>query len=369
MDFEFSSDSVMLRDMVRRFVQKEVRPLEMDYFRNGSIDEAQQKHLRASIEQMGLWGLTVPERFGGGGLDLVSTCLLEEELGSTFLPVEIGDVTPLLFDCRDQQIQEYLEPALKGERRALIAAREPDRLQPDLWQTEAVRQADQWVISGRKEVASLPGAHDFWILFARSAAGPTAFLVEAGCPGLTLPSARPQILEVCQARVPAGSVLGEEGKAFQLARSYAPVSWIRSGARYLGVVSRLLEMAAGHARDWVALGASLSVRPAMRRMLAETRVDLESCRWLVYHAAWMADRGQQIRDAASQVRLSTGEMLQKAVDRATMLFAGPGPSPQTEIERFVGSAAPAQTLDWALEHAREAIASGLLQVEAEGGQQ
>ena len=74
MDFEFSSDSQMLRDMVRRFVQKEARPLEMGYFTRGVLDPQEVVRLRFAVEQMGLWGLLVPERYGGGGLDLVSAC-------------------------------------------------------------------------------------------------------------------------------------------------------------------------------------------------------------------------------------------------------------------------------------------------------
>jgi acyl-CoA dehydrogenase len=283
--------------------------------------------------------------------------------------VEIGEVTPLLFNCRESQIQQYLQPALAAKRKAFVAAREPGGLQPELWKTEALRRADRWVVNGRKEVTGLPGTEDFWILFARSASGPTAFLVDADTPGLTLRSGKGVLLDVQEAVLSVGSILGAEGRAFQLAREYAPISWIRSGARYLGVVSRLLEMASEHARDWVALGAALSVRPAIRRMLAETQVDLESCRWLVYHAAWMADRGQAIRAPASQVRLGTGVMLQKAVDRTTMLFAGPGPSPQIELNRFVRSAAPAALLEWALEQAREAVAFGVLESETEGRRQ
>ncbi|MGA2111944.1 MAG: acyl-CoA dehydrogenase family protein [Anaerolineales bacterium] len=369
MDFEFSSDSVMLRDMVRRFVQKEVRPLEMEFFNHGSIDGARQERLRAALDQMGLWGITVPEQFGGGGLDVVSSCLLDEELGSTFLPVEIGEVTPLLFDCRGGQVQHYLQPALAARRKAFIAAREPGGLDPERWQTQAIQRADGWEVSGRKEVAGVPAPRDFWILFARSAAGPTAFLVDADSAGLDLLSGKAPLLDLHRAVLPAGSILGSEGNAFQLARPYAPIAWIRTGARYLGMVSRLLEMACEHARDWVALGGPLSVRRAVRRMLAETQVDLESCRWLVYHAAWMADRGLAIRVAASQVRLGTGEMLRRAVDRTTMVFAGAGPSPQIEINRFVRSAAPAAALDWALDQAREAIAAAMLQWPAEGGRE
>jgi acyl-CoA dehydrogenase len=74
MDFEFPPDALMLQDMLRRFIQKEARPLEMKYFNEGSLSQEERDRLRRAIEQLGLWGLTVPEEYGGGGLDLVTTC-------------------------------------------------------------------------------------------------------------------------------------------------------------------------------------------------------------------------------------------------------------------------------------------------------
>jgi acyl-CoA dehydrogenase len=156
------------------------------------------------------------------------------------------------------------------------------------------------------------------------------------------------------------ALLGEVGGALALGAAEAPRAWIRTGARYVGIVERLCQMAAEHARDWVALGAPLAGRPAVQRLLAELRVETESARWLVYHAAWLADRGESIRGPAAQVRLFTGEMLQRAVDRVTMIYAGPGPSPQIDPRRMVRSAAPAEALEWALEHARLAVAADVL---------
>ena len=153
------------------------------------------------------------------------------------------------------------------------------------------------------------------------------------------------------------SILGAPGGALTLAAQEAPKAWIRSGARYVGMVARLLEMSLEHARDWISLGDALAVRPAVQRMLAEMHVEVEVARWLTYHAAWQADTGagDDLRSAAAQVRLATGEMLKRAVDRATMIFAGPGPSSQIEPQRFVRSVAPPEVLDLALEQARAVI--------------
>src|SRR5512143_107864 len=135
MDFEFSSDALMLRDMLRRFVEDEARPMEMKYFSSGLLEDKERARLRTVIEQMGLWGITVPEKFGGGGLDLVTTCLLQEELGKTFLPIDLGDVTPMLYACQGDQVQRFLNPALAGKKHAILAARELTALRPEEWFT------------------------------------------------------------------------------------------------------------------------------------------------------------------------------------------------------------------------------------------
>ena len=132
------------------------------------------------------------------------------------------------------------------------------------------------------------------------------------------------------------------------------------------MVERLIEMSSEHAHDWVSLGAPLAVRPAIQRMLAEMRVDVESARWLVYHAAWLTDTSSDgaLSGPAAQVRLATGEMLQRSVDRATMLFAGPGTSEQIEPNRMVRSLVPAEALQLALDQARAVIAAQMLRVES-----
>lgn len=360
MNFDFSPDTLMLRDMLRRFVQKEARPLEMKYFNTGMLAPEERTHLRSAIEQLGLWGVTAPEKFGGGGLDTVTACVIEEELGRTFVPVEMGDVPLLLFACSGEQVSRYLEPALAGNRRAIIAAREPSALRPEAWASTAAPDGNEFVIDGCKLLAAVPGPDDFLVVLARTPDGLTAFMLDATREGLTVSVNGAIILRLSNCRVGRDSILGESGRALALGAAEAPRAWIRAGARYVGLAERLIEMAAEHAKDWVALGAPLAVRPAVQRMLAEMRVEVESARWLVYHAAWLADKGDPIREAAAQVRLATGEMLQRAIDRVTMIYTGPGPMPQIEPQRLARSVVSSDALELALEYARAAVAHEVL---------
>lgn len=363
MDFEFPPDTLMLRDMLRRFIQKEARPLEMKYFSSGELEDKERARLRQAIEQMGLWGLTAPEAFGGG-LDTVSACLIEEELGKTFIPLEMGEVPAPLYACSEEQIARYLEPALAGERRAIIAAREPGSggCRPENWLTNAIPENGGYRINGRKSLSKTPAPGDFLIVYARAPEGLTAFLIDWETEGLQLERQTGITLEIHGCIASPESILGKAGEALALGAEEAPRAWIRMGARYVGMVERLLEMAAEHARDWVSLGEALAVRPAIQEMLALMRTDVESARWLVYHAAWLADANpkENLRIPAAQVRLATGEMLQRAVDRTTMIFAGPGPSPQIEPQRLVGDLVPNEVIQYALQQARAVIAASEL---------
>jgi acyl-CoA dehydrogenase len=365
MDFQLPADTLMLRDMLRRFVEKDARPLEMKYFNTGSLEPEERARLRSAIEQMGLWGATVPEKFGGGGLDTVTACVIEEELGSTFVPIELGEIPPLLFECTGAQVTRYLEPALTGKRRPVLAAREPKALRPGEWKTRATPEGEGYILEGEKSLALMPGPDSFFVVLATAPAGLTAFLVERDQSGLNVTHNGKVLLALRGCQVSQASVLGQPGHALASASEEASRAWIRLGARYVGMVERLRAMAAEHARDWVSLGGPLAVRPAVQRMLAELSVEVESARWLVYHAAWLADRGEPVRTPAAQVRMATGEMVQRSIDRVTMIFGGPGPSPEILPQRMVRAVVPSEALELALEYARGAVAAEVLAVPRE----
>lgn len=370
MNFEFPPDTIVLREMLRRFVQKEARPLENKYFISGELAPEERARFRLAVEQMGLWGLMIPEDYGGGGLDMITSCMIEEELSKTFIPVELGDVIPLLFACKDGQISRYLEPALAGTRRAILAAREPGAgrqnrvgsLYPREWRTSVNSDQGQYTINGCKILSEQPGAEDFLILLVNVPQGPTAFLVDANRADINYSRNGDLIVTLNDCLLGSEAVLGEPGKILSNSVEDAQHAWIRMGARYVGIGERLLEMAVEHAKNWESFGAQLSTRPAIQRLVVEMRIDLESSRWLVYNAAWRIDEGREgsTHGLAAQVRLATGEMLKHAVDRLTMIYTGPGPSPQVELQRFISSTLPSETLDLALDHARTILAAEIL---------
>jgi acyl-CoA dehydrogenase len=366
MEFEFSPDAVMLCEMLSRFVQDEAKPLEMKYFTTGTLEDKERARLRKVIDQMGLWGITVPEKFGGGGLDTLTTCLLEQELGKTFIPLDIGDIPPLLYACQGQQVQAFLEPALSGARRPFLAVREPNALLPETWKTTAELVDGGYILNGEKILSAMPTKEDFLVIFAGTARGPGAFLLDMKHPGIQLSINGRVLLQLTGCRSGPEALLGELGQAFSLGEDEVPRASIRLGARYVGLAQRLLSMAAEYARDWQSLGGLLKDRPAVQKMLADLQVQVECTRWFVYHAAWMADRQEPLRSAAAQVRLATGEMLKKATDLVTLIFGGVGPSPQVEMHRFVSAAIPMEAFEAGMDAARFVVAAEILAKGKEG---
>jgi alkylation response protein AidB-like acyl-CoA dehydrogenase len=257
-----------------------------------------------------------------------------------------------------------LNPALEGKRHAFFAAREPNAFKPDDWQTIANQDGQGYILNGKKILSAMPSAQDFFVVLAKDTAGISAFMVEPNQSGVTISKNGSITLSLNQCRTE--SILGESGHALQLGAETTPAAGIRLGARYVGLASRLLDMSAEYARTWTALGALLKERPAIQRILAEVKVQIESTRWLVYHAAWVADKQGATRELAAEIRLVSGEMLSKATNLITMVYGGPGPSPEVEIHRYVHSTIPMEALEFGLISARLVIANELTAVSAGG---
>lgn len=362
MDFEYGEEAIMIRDMMRRFVQKDAQPLEMPLFNQGELTAEQEETLKSKImDQMGLWAVTVPEQYGGEELDMISACLIEEELGQTFVPVEYGDITPILFACDEEQAKIYLEPAVEGDRRALLALREPAALTPDGWQTRAVPNGAGYVLNGRKSLGHKPRDDDFYVVFAQSDEGVTAFLVERDNPGVLLDGGSEITLDNCH--VPAEAVLGDVGQGLKLGSDYLAHQQVKMGARYVGMAQRLLDMSAQYARDWVSMGQPLAIRPAVMRMIAEMSVEIQAARYLVYHAAWKLDEGEDARDDAAAIRLFTGQMIRSAIDKTIMVHGGTNYLEKEPALRMYRNLVPDKALELALEHSRMAVANHYLELQ------
>jgi acyl-CoA dehydrogenase len=317
MDFTLSEELQMIRDMARDFVTNELLPIESQVLvldgqpgkRGAPIPREKYDALKKKAIDQGLWAMTAPEALGGGGLSTLGACLVAEELGKTFVDFDFGDIPPILFDAKAEQIGKYLKPAIAGEVQVALALREPNG---DEIETRATIDGDAWILNGTKLVEEA----DIYLVFAKAGEGATCFIID---------NAKPQDakLILCEVRVSASNILGEIGKAFALGKQYQDARWVRAAARKVGIASRLLEHSAMYARDWKSLGQPLSVRPAVQRDLADMAIEIDAARWMVYHAACEIDEGKDARESAPRAYLFASEMIQRAMDRTVEIYGGP----------------------------------------------
>src|SRR5580692_9539429 len=235
--FELSEEHRMLQDLVAKFVERELMPLEPAILAREAqgqkvyLSDAEEEVLLGKCRELGLWGLDVPEEFGGANLPAVALMGVYEEMGRTPVPFTFPPVSPnlhmLMAVANAEQRRKYLEPYARGEAQSAIAISEPGAGgDPAGMTTRAVQDGSDWVINGRKIWVSRVPYADFVILMARTGEGKrqegiTAFIVEKATKGFIIEREIPMlggqrtyelVFEDC--RVPARQVLGKLGQGF-----------------------------------------------------------------------------------------------------------------------------------------------------------
>jgi len=385
MDFEIQQDLKMIQSLVRDFVNDQLKPLERDVLgRAADLSDARlalppetEAKLIGLAQEIGLWGINTPEEFGGASLGTLCSCLVEEELAQTVLPFNFGDVTPILFECRDEQKTDYLIPALNREKYAYLALMEPGKgAGVSGLETRAKRENGHYLLSGQKLSLSQTGDDYFAVVFAatednQGEEGITCFLVDKDTPGFSVSGRaaatgwqtqlrEPRLLTFRDCPVPAANILGQQGKAFHLGKKWLPARRIVRSARCVGVAQRLLEEAVTQAQSFASFGQSLTKRSSIEAALADITVAIHAGRLMIYEAASVADSGQPIRHEAAMAKLFAGEMLSGVADKVAHIFGGPPHIAGLPMERLCRStlATSATELSQALQ--RSVIARDIL---------
>lgn len=344
----------MIRETVRRFVDEELIPLERNYRPEADpMPDHLLRPLQEKAKAIGLWLLDVPKEFGGAGLDLLTRCVIYEQIGRTvvipFRENEVfgPEVRPPLFYCNTEQRERFLYPVLKGEKRVCFAQTEPDAgSDPASMQTRAIRDGDDFIISGTKRFISAAGHSDFAQVLAvtdpekKNRGGITCFLVDLRSPGVTLARRQPTMMgdspwEIVfqDVRVPIANLLGEVGQGFALGQEWLVDGRIRShGAWCLGAAQRALDMMMDYAQDRVTFGLPLAERQAIQFMIADSAIELHAARLMVYDCAWRFDRGENVRNLSFMVKITCVEMANRIVDRAIQVHGGMGLTKELPLE-------------------------------------
>ena len=352
MDLTLTDEEREVREWVRTFVSKEIMPLEQTVLERERRHERgltfeELKALQDKAEESGFFGVQTPEEYGGMGLGALMSALIEVELGRSFVQFKFGgDADNILFSANDEQQEAYLLPTINGDKKSCFAITEPGAgSDARNIRTTAVRDGDEWVINGEKTFITGGDVADFCLVFAvtdkekGADGGVTCFLADrdAGWTSTTIDTMGewgPAALSFQDVRVPHSSILGEEGRGFELA-----MRWIGKGrymlpARALGACERLVEMAMEHAQNRETFGAPIATRQAIQWMVADSAVEIEALRWLVLTAAWQVDNGRDSRQAQSMAKLYGGVKANEIVDRMLQIHGGMGYTRELPIERW-----------------------------------
>jgi acyl-CoA dehydrogenase len=380
MDFDLPEELRLLKENIRRFVDRELIPLEREVVNDIKAQKELPQRLRDKVEGLGLWLYDVPEEFGGLGLGMMAKVVVWSEVSrTTALPARnlniFGPpVSPILYTLEGEAREQYLLPVISGEKRSCFAQTEAEAgSDPAAMRTNAVRDGDFYVINGVKRFITGADEADFAQVFAvtdpekRSRGGITGFLVDMDTPGVKVAASydlmvddKPCEIVFDNVRVPAWKRIGKEGEGFKQAQSWLNSGRIRHGARSLGVIERCLELGMSYAKQRKTFGAPLAERQSVQWPLIDSYMDAHKLRLMLHHAAWKFDRGEDCREEAFMVKIFGDERSFWAADRCMAIHGGMGLSKELPIERFFRDQRSMMITEGAVEVLRMALARMIL---------
>lgn len=335
MDFSFSDDDKLLHQSVRDFVEDQANTCWQQIDKTDRLPQP----LIDGCNELGLFGLSVPQEYGGLGLSVSQKALVHEALGrgpwglASFVSVHtgIGCVGIVRFGSKEQK-DHYLPKMAAGEWLGSFALTEPGAgSDAGSLETRAERRGDEYILNGQKTfITNAPLAHQYF-LFARTDKGISAFIVDRESPGLTIGSVfdtlghqGSQISEIVleDCRIPATALVGEEGKGFDYAKRTLAEGRTTLAARCVGAAQKALELALAYAEERRTFGKPLIEHQTIAFRLAQMSARVEAARLLVYRSAWVLDQGEAAIRESSTAKLVAAENAWYVVDEAVQIFGG-----------------------------------------------
>ncbi len=342
-----------LIDTVRRFVRESCVPMEAQTSEEDKVPE----DIIQEMRDLGLFGISIPEEYGGLGLTMEEEALVCFELGQTSpafrsvigTNVGIGSQGVVMFGTEEQK-REWLPRLASGETVASFALTEAGAgSDAGSLRTTAIRDGDDYVINGTKRFITNASRAGMFTLMARSnperkgASGISAFIVPADTKGVTVGKKEKKmgqqgahIHDVIfeDARVPARLRLGEEGEGFKLAMQVLDRGRLHISAVCVGVAERLINECVNYAREREQFGKSLGEFQLVQGMLADCRTEAYAARCMVMDAAKRRDAGEKVTMDCAATKYFASEMVGRVADRAVQIFGGAGYVADYGIERF-----------------------------------
>lgn len=379
MDFHIPDDLMDLRNAVRGFVDHEIIPNESRIEEENSVPV----ELLQKIREMGLFGLTIPQEYGGLGIGPMGYTLITEEFGRAHSAIRaliginngIGSKA-LVLSGTDVQRQEYLPKLASGELIAAFAVSEPGAgSDVSGIRTNARADGDRYLINGSKHfITNGPIADIFTVLAVTDKAlgsrgGMSTFLVEKGTPGFSIGRIQDTMgsngclrselfFEDCA--IPAQNRVGEEGKGFGTIMACLAEGRITYAAFCVGTAQRLLDMSIEYAKGREQFGQPIAEFQAIQHMLAEMATAIHTARTATWFAAWKCELGENCVHEASMAKLHASEAAGKVADSAVQIHGAMGYACDLAVERLYRDARLYRIAEGTSEIQKNLIARNLL---------
>jgi short-chain 2-methylacyl-CoA dehydrogenase len=369
MMFELSGEHETFRKVVRDFAEREVAPHVAEWDRAHHLPI----EIVNAMGELGLFGLAVPEEYGGSGADFTSLCVAIEELGrvdqSIGVTLEAGvglGINPILGYGTDEQKQQWLPDLVAGRALAGFGLTEPEAgSDAGATKTRATLDDGMWTINGAKAFITNSGTSITSVVTItaktgssaakrsgsgasreRSAAEISAILVPSGTPGMIVEPAYDKLgwhisdthgLTFDNCRVPEANLLGRRGDGYRQFLAVLDDGRIAIAALAVGLAQGCLDLSVKYANERHTFGAPIGSRQAVAFPLSDLAVSVEAARLLTYKAAWLKDAGRpaaHVKQAASIAKLYATEAAVAATRTATQVFGGNGFMEEYPVARF-----------------------------------
>lgn len=351
MSFALTDDQRLILQHVRDYCRAEIAPRAAEFDRSGQYPREQLR----GLADLGLLGATVPEQWGGAGLDSVTYALCLEEIAaadaSVAVIVSVQNGLPeqmILRYGNDAQRETFLKPLASGGHIGAFCLTEPQAgSDAASLRLKAERDGEQWVLNGSKAWITSGGQADTYLVMARTggpgARGVSCFIVPADTPGLTcgrpeekmgLHASHTTTVTFEDARVPHANMVGEEGQGLIIALASLDAGRIGIAMQALGIARAALEHAAAYANEREQFGKKLREFEGVSFKIARMAARIESARLVALKAAWLKDQGQPFGKEASIAKLLASEAAVDVTRDAIQIFGGNGYSREYPVERL-----------------------------------
>lgn len=375
-----TSELQQMKTMIRNFVENEVEP----YAQQIEEEDAIPEHLINKAKELGLFGMSIPEEYGGIGLNAVGKAVVLEQLGRThngfvsLISAHTGIGSAGLVKLASEELKrKYLPDMATGKKISAFALSEPGAGSDAAnISTYAEKKGDHWVVNGTKHFITNAPVADVITVFAvtdkekGANGGITSFLIETDFPGITI--GKPDvkmglrgsytaqvILEDCI--VPEENVIGEVGMGYINALKILGEGRVGLAARAVGSCDKLIELAATYAKERIQFGKPIANNQGIQWMLADMATKTEAARTLTMEAAKMIDDEKKVIKEAAMAKLFASDVFNEVADKALQIFGGIGYIREFAVERFYRDARITKIYEGTNEIQRQIIARRILE--------